>query len=865
MKRFVFSASVLASSLAFAAAPEVSELEFSQDSSTGRATVSFSLAGDAVVTFDVQTNGVSIGWRNFRPSTTGCAFGKVNPAGDYTLTWDVYDGWGANLRKIPVGGIKAVVTAWSPNNTPDFMVVDLTQSNDVTYYVDEADLPYSVTDMVYKTTHLLLKRMHCANKRWTMGSPSGEHGRAPNSPWEAQHDVVFSADYYIGVFETTQKQWMLFTGNSAVPNEVPRKGDAYPIVYRSYYQLRGYTSGKLWPEVNHVIATEDSWTDLYKLRTKTGILFDLPTEAQWEYACRGGTTTAFNTGSNGESSGILSDEELSRIAVWEGNSSALVGESTINVFDTVGTKDPNGYGLYDTVGNVSEFCLDSRLNRDSSVFDPRTGDLVDPVGGSMAGVAAYNARVALRGSNYGSNNSAWYWYGDYGGVTTFHRSAYRGDFYTAANSQKTIGGFRLAAPVGSAWPLLSSEVSTTAQQQSGSRVVKFKYDLAADAIVTVKAKVDGAAVDGLASAVGGDVNRLVKAGADKMICWYPDESLEGLEIASGRVSLEIEKWSVENPPAYMALDLRNPKQTNLLYFAEGEVPGGATNEMFKTDWLLMRRIPAKNVVWWMGIGKDAFGNSVEGVADDLTRSVRHQVKLTEDYFMSVFPMTERQIEWLSGTASSAVSATATLPAQVMYVSFRSSDYSWPERQHEVYSGSYLGKLRTRSGGYQFDLPTEAQWEYACRALTGSAYCDGNVAGYANNGHDSRSLDAYGWFDGNATEIHPVGEKLPNGFGLYDMHGNVLEWVLDFYDTTYGLTAAQLEEAQTTPVENPVGKSGLTWSSNRALRGGAVVSGMGTARERSGDRGEAGYCGLVYWRGGSCARVVCPIVPVSSGN
>ena len=119
--------------------------------------------------------------------------------------------------------------------------------------------------------------------------------------------------------------------------------------------------------------------------------------------------------------------------------------------------------------------------------------------------------------------------------------------------------------------------------------------------------------------------------------------------------------------------------------------------------------------------------------------------------------------------------------------------------------SFLAKLneKFRSGGVKFGLPTEAQWEYACRAGTTTQWSFGD---------DSAKLDDYAWSGKKANSTtHPVGQKKPNAWGLYDMHGNVWEWCADWYGKDYYATS---------PAEDPVGPDS---GSSHVLRGGASNS------------------------------------------
>jgi formylglycine-generating enzyme required for sulfatase activity len=139
--------------------------------------------------------------------------------------------------------------------------------------------------------------------------------------------------------------------------------------------------------------------------------------------------------------------------------------------------------------------------------------------------------------------------------------------------------------------------------------------------------------------------------------------------------------------------------------------------------------------------------------------------------------------------------------------------------------------RASSPAKSFRLPTEAEWEYACRAGSTTRFCFGDSDG---------GLDEYAWYDGNSgSKTHPVGEKKANEWGLYDMHGNVWEWCGDWYAAEYGAGSAK----------NPQGPSS---GEGRVLRGGGWYS-LSPRGCRSATRGGGDPAG---GNSGGGFRVVC---------
>ncbi|MBO4287076.1 MAG: formylglycine-generating enzyme family protein [Kiritimatiellae bacterium] len=223
-----------------------------------------------------------------------------------------------------------------------FIVIDLSRGADAfNYPVRFSTIGPDLTNDICRTTELWLRIILPGT--FTMGSPETELGRQSN---ETQHSVTITKPFYMGLFEVTQKQYTLIMGS----NPSSYKGDTRPVERVSYNGLRGSSLGANWPSHNQVDA--DSFFG--KLRARTALTFDLPTEAQWEYACRAGTTAALNNGKD------LSDPtqcaEMAEVGRYSNNRSD--GKGGYSPHTKVGSYAPNAWGLYDMHGNVWEWCLD---------------------------------------------------------------------------------------------------------------------------------------------------------------------------------------------------------------------------------------------------------------------------------------------------------------------------------------------------------------------------------------------------------------------------------------------------------------------------------------------------------------------------
>ena len=218
-------------------------------------------------------------------------------------------------------------------------------------------------------------------------------------------------------------------------------------------------------------------------------------------------------------------------------------------------------------------------------------------------------------------------------------------------------------------------------------------------------------------------------------------------------------------------------------------------------------IPLSNTVSldmiWIKPGTFTMGSPENelGRSDD---EVQHQVTLTKGYWLGKYEVTQAQYEAVTGSN----------PANFKGSNRPVENVNWFDAVNFCEKLTEIEKAAGRlPEGYEYTLPTEAQWEYACRAGTAAALNSGKNL---SDESECSEMDEVGWYGYNSdNETHSVGQKMPNAWGLYDMHGNVWEWCLDKY-----------EDYPTSSVTDPVGPdTGV----HRVKRGGSLDLIAGSCR------------------------------------
>lgn len=406
-----------------------------------------------------------------------------------------------------------------------------------------------------------------------------------------------------------------------------------------------------------------------------------------------------------------------------------------------------------------------------------------------------------------------------------------------------------AAVAALAAPQLSQ---VTAEVMPRSGAVKITYSLSEDAVVTL----DDVLVSGVSigpsnvTKVVGACHRKIKAGTGREIYWFPKKERAELDVG-GAITAQLTAYDPTTPPEYMLFELR-PYQaannwtysteftcTNMVYSTRfyasaANLPDGGLKNIrdYYRRYCVMRKIPAKDVTWRMGY-RATSGYVEIGGSSQNTVAAPHYVKLTSDYYMSIYPVTYGQetamlgdlaspprtdhfakavemtgeswddLKWglpYGGNNTGLLNGSNRTVKNADVDNSRGTAYCWPSTGHTVGSGNVFGLFR-QVFKVDVDFPTDAQWEFAARAGTETPF---GVAGGVTHGWPTKTsggvtttnvmvwcrqttemapvykdTGAVDW-DNSAYYSMPCGLLVPNDWGLYDMHGNQWEWCLDRY-------------------------------------------------------------------------------------
>jgi formylglycine-generating enzyme required for sulfatase activity len=169
---------------------------------------------------------------------------------------------------------------------------------------------------------------------------------------------------------------------------------------------------------------------------------------------------------------------------------------------------------------------------------------------------------------------------------------------------------------------------------------------------------------------------------------------------------------------------------------------------------------------------------------------RHTVHISQAFYLAKYEVTQEQWMTVMGSINPSNFLSPDRPVD---------EVSWNDVQ------DFLQRLNAIEKSHGYRLPTEAEWEYAARAGSETSYCYGDDP-------DGAELGRYAWFERNSgKQTHPVGMLSPNAWGLYDMHGNVTEWVQDRYDKHY---------YSNSPDKDPQGPEN---GRKRVVRGGSWIN------------------------------------------
>jgi formylglycine-generating enzyme required for sulfatase activity len=546
------------------------------------------------------------------------------------------------------------------------------------------------TPTIHTVASISMDMIFCPPGTFMMGSPTTEAGRGGD---ETQHQVTLSHGFYLGKHEVTQAQYQtIMNGNPSGLNADPSqfKGSNRPVEKVSWNDAQIFLT-----RLNEMEQTAG--------RLPTGWKYVLPTEAQWEYACRAGTTTAYSWGNDINSSRANYN--------WDGG--ATDGNDFKQTRD-VGQYAANPWGFFDMHGNVWEWVSDWKAN--------------------YPGGAQTNPEGPASGSTRVNRGGSW----NNGG--SYLRSAKRNN-YTPDGRVTGIGfrvGFQAVQP-----DMANPELELF----GGVAITREAGQAWAEPGVEAHDARDGNITDQIVVTGSVDMN------------------------STGTYLLT---YSVQDAAGNPATATRTVTVT-----------GNRTVDLNAT--VAMDMIWCPPGTFTMGSPTTEAGR---GTDENQT-----EVTLTRGFYLGKYEVTQAQYEAVMKGNSIGMNPN---PSQEL-----GSDHP-VEFVSRVDIEAFVNVFNNQhpeliNQGWKFVLPTEAEWEYACRAGTNTVYSWGNGINPSNANYVGSGFG----------KIKEVGKYAPNPWGFYDMHGNIIEWVSDWYGS-YALG----------PIVDPNGPGS---GSRGTLRGGSYSS------------------------------------------
>jgi formylglycine-generating enzyme required for sulfatase activity len=533
-----------------------------------------------------------------------------------------------------------------------------------------------------------------------------------------RHRVRVTQPFYLGIYHVTQAEYERVMGTN--PSEFSATGTGKDKV--------GGQDTKRFP-VERV-----SWDDAVEFCRKLSALpeekaagrwYQLPTEAQWEYACRAGTTGRYSFSPLGRVIPREYDEHESPDHGWfNGNSAGMP--------HPVGLKGANAWGLFGMQGNVWQWCQDWW---DKGYYANSPVD--DPVGPS-----AGEGRVFRGGTwNYGAENC---------------RSACRHS--DAPGERRGDRGFRACLVRAENF----EERKIVPSAEPSSRSTKPPAPIP-----------------------------------------NPESPTPPLAIAPFDAAKAKEHQAAWAKYLNTPVEITNSIRMKLVLIPPGEFEMGSPKEIIEKE---LKAHAGED--WNLGY--------VERLPSE---GPRHRVRITQPFYLGVYHVTQAEYQRVMGVDPSEFSATGKGKDKVAGQDtkrFPVECVSWDDAVE--FCRTLSGLPEEKAAGRWYQLPTEAQWEYACRAGTTGRYSFSPLGRAIPREDDEHELLDHGWFDGNSGRVpHAVGLKRANAWGLFDMHGSVYQWCQDWWDKGY---------YGASPVDDPVGPPGGGW---RVCRGGSWLPMAGNCR------------------------------------